>query len=253
MLSPRFIIIFKCCKFKSVTTPGPCAPSIPCTRSFVLGDADLPRSGMQPDSHGRITVFHTHWISTFRYSVLRSWRSPSTPMACNRRICVYIMCPPDVRVHQCGEAHPLQSRLVSNTKRATRCFNAGVMQSGSAITSLALSGKLVQGLRLNVCPFDRASSHKSMLLKLRSELRKAAKRCHPWTTNQGTWIALERSVLQQLAPKEKGHNMHGPVQSAPPIHTWLQRKGFQTACLKHMTKSNQKIQHKKWNKKQLTH
>ena len=44
----------------SVTTPGPCAPSTPCTRSFVLGDADLPRSGMQPDSHGRITVFHTH-------------------------------------------------------------------------------------------------------------------------------------------------------------------------------------------------
>ena len=48
-------------------------------------------------------------------------------------------------------------------------------------------------------------------------------------------------------------NQHGPVQSAPPIHTWLQRKGFRIVCLKHMAKPNQQIQHKKyWNKKQVT-
>ena len=63
----------------------------------------------------------------------------------------------------------------------------------------------------------------------------------------GAWLARRQDMLRRgdayvSVSLEQECNQHGPVQSAPPTHTWLQRKGFQIACLKHMPKSNQQIQ-----------
>ena len=55
----------------------------------------------------------------------------------------------------------------------------------------------------------------------------------------GAWLARRQDMLRRGDAK---CNQHGPVQLAPPIHTWLQRKGVQIVCLKHMTKSNQQNQ-----------